>query len=46
MEAFPHHGRILRPCRAQLHLEILPKHVYSIEGTDDRERELGKSWEH
>lgn len=46
MEAFPHHGGVLRPCRTQLHLEILPKHVDSIERTDDRERELGKGWGH
>lgn len=42
METFPHHGRVLGPRRVQLHLEILPKHVDSIEGPDDRERELGK----
>ena len=45
MEALPHHGCVLRPRRAQLHLEILPKHVDSIEGADDREWELGKDWE-
>lgn len=45
MEALPHHGCVLRPRRGQLHLEILPKHVDSIEGADDREWELGKDWE-
>lgn len=44
MEALPHHGCVLRLRRAQLHLEILPKHMDSIEGADDREWELGKDW--
>lgn len=42
MEAFPHHDGVLGPSRAQLHVEILPEHVDSIEGADDGERELGK----
>lgn len=42
MEAFPRHDGVLGPGRAQLHLEILPEHVDSIEGADDGERELGK----
>ena len=45
VEALPHHCCVFRPRRAQLHLEILPKHVDSIEGADDREWELGKDWE-
>lgn len=40
MEALPHHGRVFRSCRVQLHIQILPEHVDSIEGADDREREL------
>ena len=42
MEAFPHHDGVLGPRGVQLHLEILPKHVDSIEGADNGEWELGK----
>lgn len=44
MEASPHHSCVLGPRRVQLHLEILSKHMDSIEGADDRERELVKGW--
>lgn len=46
MEALPHHGRVFRSCRVQLHVQILPEHVDSIEGADDRERKLGRVGKH
>lgn len=40
MEALPHHSCAFRSCRVQLHVQILPEHVDSIEGADDREGKL------
>lgn len=46
MEALPHHSCAFRSCRVQLHVQILPEHVDSIEGADDREGKLRRSGKH
>lgn len=45
MEVLPHYGGVFCSCGVQLHIQILAEHVDSIEGADDRERELRKSGE-